>query len=180
MIKKTLIIISLFVILLTACQAEPTQAPAQNGEAFELYLVADVQIAGPDLKNYELAELPLAEDPILTTDDIDNYIWNVHAINLTQDAYKKILTVFSGGIPMSGLPFVILANGERIYAGAFWSHASSLSFDGVVIMQPFDPSGQPLLISLGYPTDEFFTGEDPRDDPRLRQALEGADLLLEK
>lgn len=180
MIKKTFLIISLIVVLLTACQAEPTQAPAQGGEAFELYLVADVQMAGPDLENYELAELPLAEDPIITTDDIDNYLWNVHAINLTQDAYKKILTVFSGGMPMSGLPFVILANGERIYAGAFWSRASSLSFDGVVITQPFDPSGQPLLISLGYPTKEFFTGEDPRDDPRLKSALEQAELLLEK
>jgi len=81
---------------------------------------------------------------------------------------------------MSGVPFVIMAHEERIYAGAFWSPASSLSFDGVIIMQPFDPSGQPLLISLGYPSNDFFTGEDPRDDPRLRSALEGSDLLLEE
>ncbi len=178
--RKFLVIISLVVILLTACQAAPTEAPPREGEAFELYLVADDQMAGPDLNNFELAELPLAEEPIIRTADIDNYLWDVHAINLSPEAYKVLLAAFSGGMPMSGVPFVILAHGERIYAGAFWSPASSLSFDGVVIMQPFDPSGQPLLISLGYPTQDFFTGEDPRADPRLKRALEGADLLLEE
>jgi hypothetical protein len=180
MIKNTLLATSLIVILLTACQASPTEAPAQEGEAFELYLVADEQMAGPDINNYELSELPLAEEPIISTEDIDNYLWDVHAINLKPEPYKQLLAAFSGGMPMSGVPFVILAHEARIYAGAFWSPASSLNFDGVVIMQPFDPSGQPLLISLGYPADDFFTGEDPRDDPRLRSALEGAGLLLEK
>lgn len=180
MTKKFFLLISLLVMILTACQAAPTEPPALEGEAFELYLVADVQLTGPDLKNYALSELPLADDPIIVTQDIENYIWDVHAINLTQEAYKKILSVFSAGLPMSGVPFVVLSQGERIYAGAFWSLASSLTFDGVVILQPFDPTNQPLVISLGYPTEETFTGEDPRNDPRLKQALEQADLLLKE
>jgi len=178
--KKLLMPIVLIVILLTACQAAPTEAPPQEGEAFELYLVANEQMAGPDLNNYELSELPLAEEPIISTEDIENYLWDIHAINLKPESYKQLLQIFSGGMPMSGVPFVILAHEERIYAGAFWSPASSLTFDGVVIMQPFDPSGQPLLISLGYPTDDFFTGKDPRNNPRLQRALEGAGLLLEE
>lgn len=180
MVKKSLLVLSIMMFFLAACQAAPTQAPAQDGEAFELYLVADEQMAGPDLKNFELSELPLAEEPIISTDDIDNYLWDVHAINLMPEAYKRIQVSFAGGMPMSGVPFVILSRGERLYAGAFWTPASSLSFDGVIIMQPFDPSGQPLLISLGYPTEEFFTGEDPRDDPRLFQALEQEGLLFEE
>ena len=178
--KKSLIILSLFVIFLTACQAAPTEAPPQEGEAFELYLVADQQMAGADLNNYDLAELPLAEEPIISTEDIENYLWETHAINLTSEAYKRILAIFSGGMPLSGLPFVILTHNERVYAGAFWSQASSLSFDGVVILQPFDPTNQPLQISLGYPTEEAFTGEDPRNNSQLKDALEGADLLLEE
>ena len=180
MLKRTLILIAIAVTLLAACQAEPTLAPPLEGEAFELYLVANEQLAGPDIKNYELSELPLAEEPIITTDDIENYLWDAHAINLKPESYKQILDIFSGGMPMSGVPFVVLSNNERIYAGAFWSPASSLSFDGVAIMQPFDPSGQPLLISLGYPGDDFFTGEDPRDDPRLLNALQQAELLYEE
>mgnify|MGYP001440675927 CR=1 FL=1 len=178
--KKSLIILSLFVIFLTACQAAPTEAPPHEGEAFELYLVADQQMAGADLNNYDLAELPLAEEPIISTEDIENYLWETHAINLTSEAYKRILAIFSGGMPLSGLPFVILTHNERVYAGAFWSQASSLSFDGVVILQPFDPTNQPLQISLGYPTEEAFTGEDPRNNSQLKDALEGADLLLEE
>lgn len=151
----------------------------QAGEAFELYLVADTQIAGPDLAFYELNELPLAEDPILVTSDIENYQWDVHMIYVTPEAYQKILAILSLGIPNSGVPFVIVSHSERIYAGAFWSPNSSLPFDGVVIMHPFDPAGAPLVISLGFPSEEFFTGEDPRSDPRLRQSLQDADLLVE-
>ena len=178
--KKALIILSLFIIILTACQEAPTETPPQEGEAFELYLVADQQMAGADIKNYDLEELPLAEDPIISTDDIENYLWDSHAINLTAEAYKRVQAIFSVGMPMSGLPFVIIAHNERIYAGAFWSLASSLSFDGIVILQPFDPTNQPLQISLGYPTEEAFTGEDPRDDPQLKNALEEAGLLVEE
>ena len=180
MLRKSLIVLSLFVVVLSACQAAPTEAPPQEGAAFELYLVADQQMAGADLKNYDLEDLPLAEDPIIRTEDIESYLWETHAINLTPEAYKRIQTIFSGGMPLSGLPFVIMSHNERIYAGAFWSFASSLSFDGVVILQPFDPTNQPLQISLGYPTEEAFTGEDPRDDPQLKSALEGAGLLVEQ
>ncbi len=180
MVKKILTLVLFTVIFLSACQATPTESPTLEGEAFALYLVANEDIAGPDLDNYELSELPLAEEPIISTEDIYNYLWDLHIINLTEEAYKQILPIFSLGMPMNGVPFVIMANGERIYAGAFWSPASSLSFDGVVIMQPFDPTNQPLIISLGYPTNEFFNGEDPRDDPRLKQALEQADLLGEQ
>jgi len=80
---------------------------------------------------------------------------------------------------MSGVPFVIVSHGQRIYAGAFWSPASSLSFDGVVILQPADPTAGTLFIVLGYPGGDFFTGEDPRDDPRLREALDIAGVLTE-
>lgn len=168
-------------LALGACTppAPETEEPAnQKDEAFELYLVADSQMGGADMQRYELNDLPLAEEPIITTEDIDNYLWDIHAINLNEEAYKKIYAIFSQGMPMSGVPFVILAKGERIYAGAFWSMASSLPFDGVIILQPFDPAGSPLIISLGYPTQEFYTGEDPRSDDRLKLALEEADLLF--
>jgi len=160
-------------------EPEETEEEQEAGEAFELYLVADTQITGPDLSFYELDELELAEDPILSTSDIVNYQWDFHMIDLTPEAFQKILAILSVGIPNSGIPFVVVSHGERIYAGAFWTPSSSLPFDGVLIMHPFDPAGSPLVISLGYPSEEYFTGEDPRSDPRLRQALEDAELLGE-
>jgi len=180
MIKKLFFGLVLIIFILSACAPtqdeteEPTQEPSG---AFELFLVASPQMSGADLDNYDLDELPLAEEPILSTEDIVNYLWDEHMINVSEEAYKKLLAIFSQGIPMSGVPFVIVSNDVRIYAGAFWSPASSLPFDGVMIRQPFDPAGAPLIISLGYPTSEFFTGEDPRSDQRLKQALQEAGLI---
>ena len=100
-------------------------------------------------------------------------------MNLKEDAYLRLLALFMGGMPSSGVPFVMKAYEQPIYAGAFWTPLSSLSFDGVVILQPLDPAGQTLYIELGYPGPDFFTSEDPRGNPRLLQALEDAGLIRE-
>ncbi|MEA3326925.1 MAG: hypothetical protein U9R53_06395, partial [Chloroflexota bacterium] len=161
--KKFYVLLVFLALAMNACgQAVAEEPVVMDGEAFELYFIADPELSGSDLKNYDLEDLPLTEEPFLSTDDIVSYMWETHAINLTEEAYLKVVVVFSQGIPISGAPFVVVSNGERIYAGAFWSLASSASFDGVVIQQPFDPAGQPLFISLGYPSPDFFTGEDPR------------------
>lgn len=179
--KKVWITAAILGLLLTACTSKVNETPvptqSTTGEAFELYLVADEQMSGADVYNYDINDLPLAEAPLITTSDIASYDQNNHAINLTDEAYQRHLAIFSGGMPMSGVPFVILSNGERIYAGAFWSMASSLSYDGIAIVQIPDPVNNPLLITLGYPSSEFFTGQDPRDDARLMQALDDAGLL---
>ena len=176
--KKITLALILILIALSACQTpvEEIDMPLE-GEPFAIYLVADPQITGPDLKKYDLDELPLNEMPIIASDDLASYDWTYHGINLTEDAYLKLLAIFMGGMPSSGVSFVVLAYEQPIYAGAFWTPLSSLSFDGVVIQQPVDPAGQTLYIELGYPGSEYFTGEDPRDHPRLRQALEDLGVL---
>ncbi len=182
MIKKLTLILLLILLVLAACQATPEEEepPAPlAGEPFALYLVGDSQITGPDLKNYTLDNLPLNVMPILTTDDIVSYDWERHGMNLTEDAYFRLLSIFMSGLPSSGVPFAVKAYEQPVFAGAFWTPASSLSFDGVVILQPFDPSGQTLFITLGYPGESNFTGEDPRSNPRLQQALEDAGVLVE-
>jgi hypothetical protein len=181
MMKNILITVILIVIVLSACQspvAEEEPAPLE-GEPFAIYLVGDAQITGPDLKNYDLDKIPLNAVPIFITEDLVSYDWERHGINLTEDAYLKLMLLFMSGMPSSGVPFVVKAYEQPIYAGAFWTPLSSLSFDGVVILQPLDPAGQTLYIELGYPGSDFFTGEDPRANPRLQQALEDAGLIRE-
>jgi len=78
---------------------------------------------------------------------------------------------------VNGRPFVVVANDERIYAGAFWTLASSLSFDGVVIEEPVFEDDATIKLVLEYPTESFFTGEDPRGDARIREALTEKVLL---
>lgn len=178
--KKIYFLVILLTFALGACgQAEDKEPFVLEGEAFELYLISDQNITGGNLHDYELDDLPINEKPFLSTKDIVSYMWTDHAINLTEEAYLKVVVNFSRGLPINGAPFVIVSNNERIYTGAFWSLASSAIFDGVVVLQPFDPAIQPLFITLGYPTDDFFTGEDPRGDTRLRQALQAAELIVE-
>ena len=178
MIKKTYLLLVLLVLILSACQSPAEEAPAPlEGEPFAIYLVGDSQITGPDLKNYDLDKIPLNAVPIITTDDLDSYDWDRHGINLTENAYLRLIAMFMGGMPSSGVPFVVQAYEQPVFAGAFWAPYSSLSFDGVVILQPVDPAGQTLYIKLGYPGESYFTGQDPRANPRLQQALEDAGVL---
>ncbi len=65
---------------------------------------------------------------------------------------------------------------ERVYSGAFWTPASSLSFDGIVIQVP--PLDDALHIQLGYPeSPELFRGQDHRSDPRVLKSLRLAGKL---
>ncbi|MFU8827725.1 MAG: hypothetical protein ACNA70_09600, partial [Brevefilum sp.] len=152
MMKKTYLLLIFVVLILSACQTpvEETQAPLE-GEPFAIYLVGDSQITGPDLKNYDLDKIPLNTMPIIITDDLASYDWERHGINLTENAYLRLIAMFMGGMPSSGVPFVVKAYEQPVFAGAFWAPFSSLSFDGVVILQPADPAGQTLYIELGYP-----------------------------
>lgn len=178
MVKKIFLMLILVLLTLSACQTpvEEVAAPLE-GEPFALYLLGDPQITGPDINNYDLDMLPMAAVPLITTENLISYDWDNHGMNLSPYAYQQLLAIFSGGMPSSGVPFVIMAYEQPIYAGSFWTLLSSLSFDGVTILEPSDPAGQTLYITLGYPSADNYTGEDPRENPRLLQALEDAGKL---
>jgi murein DD-endopeptidase MepM/ murein hydrolase activator NlpD len=143
--------------------------PAQP--AFAIYLVKG-EIAPAELQQRAPGELDLEDTPILTMDDILTYDWEVHELTLTGAAYDRVagLEVSTG----SGRPFVVTVHGEPVYLGAFWTSASSASFDGIVIDVLAATAGRPLRIQLGYPGADFYTGEDLRDDARVFQALQKA------
>jgi LysM repeat protein len=137
----------------------------QAKREFAIYLVEQ------DISQLDLSKLQLDGPPILTLDDIVSYNWETHAMTLTATAYERLARL---QVPVApGLPFVVYAGGEPIYRGAFWTLASSATFDGIVITAP-PAVGEPLCIQLGYPSTEFYTGADLRADPRIFQALEAA------
>lgn len=172
--NKKLVFVLIFVLIVVSACHKQNDVKSQS---FELYLLADEQLLGGAVKEEGLADLVLAEAPLINTNDIIIYVWDEHRIKLRDESYQKIVALFSDGVPIAGKPFVILSYGERIYAGAFWTLLSSLSFDGVTIMRPGDHASREITITLGYPTEAFFTGEDPRDDTRLLHALEDAGVL---
>ena len=142
---------------------------ASNNDGFAIYLLAQ-NIQATELSQFDINRIVLETKPIISSDDIISYNKNTHTIELTPAAYTRVQQI--SPIPMNGLPFVVCVGDERIYTGAFWAPVSSISYDGVVIIQPYRAKDTTIQIALGYPGPEFFTGNDPRADPRIMKALE--------
>jgi LysM repeat protein len=146
-------------------------------ELFGIYLV-DSQASPHEVQQMNLSALDLAETPILSAADIVTYDANTHEFQLTEAAYARIGAL---EVPVQGVPFVVVAGGERIYSGAFWVAYSSLSFEGIVIETLPALTGRAdrtLRIQLAYPESrDLFTGQDLRADPRVLRALEAAGSL---
>ena len=163
--KMRLYILGIFMLMsLFSC------TPDQHGE-FALFLVEGNPPANA-VRGMELNSLPLASNPLISTDDIQSYDQLTHEIVLTSSGYQRILDLYSLPIDVDGIPFVVTVGSERVYAGAFYTPASSLSFDGVTILQPFSETDPTIQISLGYPTTDAFSGQDPRADSRILESLD--------
>jgi hypothetical protein len=149
---------------LAGCHSSPA-------DEFSIYLLQD-QLSGVDVLGQDLSDLPRQEQPVLTSRDIVRYNPSRNEIKLTGDAYRRIQLLFSTPIKTDGIPFVVTLGETPIYAGAFWTPLSSLSYNGIVIMQPMEPGSNIIRLEQGYPGPDFFSGADPRVDPRIIDALQ--------
>ncbi len=141
-------------------------------EGFSIYLTKqDTPVSDmPVLSHYELAD-----ESIISTDDIISYARETHEIELTADAYEQISNL---QVPTSGTAFVVCIDGKPVYWGAFWVMWSSQSFNGVTIILPLISSDQHIIhLQLGYPSQSLYDGEDPRSDPKIFESLEKAGKL---
>lgn len=165
--------VSILLLLLMACAT-----PQPQGE-FAIFLV-DQDIQPAEIKNTDLDNLTLSPTPLISTADILTYDGETHQIELTQDAFERVTSLYTLPVDVDGIPFVVAVGSQPIYSGAFFTPLSSLSFDGVIILQPFTQETNTIALSLGYPSWEAFTGLDPRTDPRILSALrESGKLRIE-
>jgi hypothetical protein len=147
----------------------PANAPA---DVFAIYLVAD-QVDGR-ITAYgrgEWSQLRLAASPLITGDDLVSYEWSTHAMKLRREALARIPRP-----PVHGTPFVVVANGQRVYLGAFVTILSSMPFAVPTIsidaqMVHPEQTADTLVIERAYPSPSFGTAPDPRSDERIKKAL---------
>lgn len=145
--------------------------PSESAE-FAIYLTEeDIPVSTmPSLSHYELAG-----EPIISMDDIISYTEETHEIEITSDAYERIINL---KVPTSGRTFVVCLDSEPVYWGAFWVMWSSQSFNCVTIWLPLVSSGKHIVqLQPGYPSQSFYNGEDPRSNPEILEALEKAGKL---
>lgn len=153
----------------------PPASPAMQTGDFAIYLVTE-GISPSEFSSTDLNQLELQEEAILQIQDIVSYLGASHELELTVEAYARVQQLFPKPVNVFGIPFVVCVGTQRLYAGAFMTPVSSISYDGVTIGQPFDRD--PIVqISLGYPSQQAFTGRDPRADSRIYNALQAAGKL---
>ena len=164
------IIIVFFCILFTIGGCTSTK-----GEGFAIYLTKDDV---PPAQMEVLSHIDIAEQPIISMDDIVIYNAQTHELKLTANAFERVSQL---EVPVIGKSFVVCVDREPIYWGAFWTPISSISFDGVTIWKPFS-SQEPHIITfeLGYPSPSFYGGEDPRNSLEVIRALQQAGKLVSK
>ena len=160
--KKYLSRISVVIVLVAALSTivMSTSCSQPNHEGFAIYSIKDN--ISPD-KIPDLNQITIADKPIIGLDDIVSYNHTNHAITLTKNAFMCII---NPNLPVWGNTFVVCVDRKPIYLGAVLTMASSVIYDGVMIIAPFPVSQEasPITIGLGYPSSDYFKGEDPRNN----------------
>ena len=158
-------------VISVGCSVQQSQPPLQ-GEGFAIYLTkSDI----PPSQMPAMSHFELADEPVIGMADIIFYDRQSHEIKLTSEAFIRIASL---EVPVQGKSFVVCIDKQTVYWGAFWTPISSLSFDGVTIWQPLTTGESTVIkLELGYPSESFYGGTDPRNDARLMQVLEAADKL---
>ena len=152
---------------------------AQGTNSFSIYLPA--QPVDRRITAYGQGDWPrlrLSESPLISAADIVSYDFADHAIRLRSEALTKIPRP-----PVEGTPFVVVADGQRIYLGAFTTILSSMSFDVpcIEVDQRIIVTNQAqdmLLIGPPGSGPSFGVGPDPRGDQRIKTALAALHKLL--
>jgi len=152
---------------------ERTEDDTARKPSIGIYLVTGRSKDAPAEKT-RLADFTLADDPLISEEDIFQYDWQSHTIRLKQQAVAdRILNRKTGS-------FVVVVNGERLYDGAMRSMLSShVPATPVIHVGPTAEQFQPrMAVRIHAPPIEGMP--DPRRDNRLYRALQASGKLIDK
>jgi hypothetical protein len=167
-IKLTFFITVCVLIISSACYA-----PLHEG--FAIYLTKDDI---PPAQMETLSHVDLMEQPFISINNIITYNAQTHELKLTSGAFERISQL---NVPVRGKSFMVCVDKKPIYWGAFWTPASSISFNGVTIWTLHNSQGPEVItLELGYPSSSFYGGEDPRNNPEVIRSLDQAGKLITK
>ncbi len=159
--------------VLLRCDGDSHDSPG-----LAIYLLEDEELTGLEAGELELEELTLAEGPVLTEHEIIAYGWDSHMIWVREGALSDWPQPLD--VSVLGIPFVVVAGGQRRYLGAIWHGLSSYPFEHpVILLEWFGPVEKPdslLKIERCFPGSCTLT--DERDDPLVKQTLLEAGVLF--
>jgi hypothetical protein len=148
-------------------------APEFN-DRFAIYLLKEDTLLTKDVENLSISKLQLKSEPVLTYNDIILYDSENHKIylnnNFSNYLGKDSTRVFS---KIFGVPFVLVANGGRIYLGSFVTGISSWLPKTPKIVDYSVNNMEKSFIISGAPIYDESTFIDIRNDNRIFTALDG-------
>jgi len=157
---------------------------ATNGHHFGIFMPReDVLSFTPDVEERARAyiksrpeDIPLAKYPLISDRDIESYDWTTHTLTVDRSAIRRIRTPW-----VWGTPFVVVADGQPVYVGAFYTAASSQSCPvPVVVADGVLNRTNTLVIERAYPAaTPDWLANDPRSDKRVKNALQALGRLKE-
>jgi hypothetical protein len=142
-----------------------------SASRFQIFLLSDSAVTPAQASAQALDSLTLEAYPLLDLGDIAYVDESSGEIGL--NPRKKYGDSLRSSITLSvqGLPFVVVADGVRIYLGTFMTMASSIGPVGPSITVE-DIASQSLVIQAPW------SGADPRNDSRIIATLTAAGKLI--
>ena len=174
---KKILILGVVLLCISACDNKFQELKSKH--SFGIYLVNDGKFTEVGTDPYylkgvdvDLHTAQLSGEPIISDKDIIEYDWNSHTVTVSDDAVARIPRPDSFGIP-----FIVIADGNRCYVGGFWTMVSSVSCPCPVI-EVNDAKDGTFRIRTGYPGDVNLPKEnDPRFDKRIKKSLKALGKL---
>jgi hypothetical protein len=150
------------------------------GSVGELLSITSAAYAGDAMKQFDIRTVD--GEILIATDQILAYEWASHKLTLKPGVRKKLYEKLKG-VLATGQTFVVAVGGKKVYEGTWKSVISSSSCATAVIVldegvyEPKLLGEDQIRINLGYPSPNFFKGEDPRGNPLIKAALKASGKL---
>ena len=124
------------------------------------------------LENYEILG-----EPFLTDGDIDEYCWANHTIHLSADGVRRWNQVGGVHVPLLGIPFLVVVDGEACYGAMVWNPVSS-AVSRLPEFWSFAVNGRLVTGCCSHMSNEE-PPPDVRSDVRVKEALRSLGKLVE-
>jgi len=144
-----------------------------NDYDFGIYLLRDTTLTTSDVKEISLKSLIVQDEPLINITDIVEYNWEYHIIILTSEAFERFGKVEGKIKSTDGLPFIFIAEGQKIYLGNIYpAYSSYIHIDlPFITVAPFTE-----MRMARAPSQEV---EDKRNDDRIYSVLQEYDKIVQ-
>lgn len=161
----------LFSVITTACK----DITGVKTDDFALYPLENDSLRAEQVASVAMDDLDIKNEPVISVFELHSYDWQDHSMSLMPKVSDKLEQILHKKNIAGGIPFVLVAGGERIYTGSF-----------VAVWSSYMPKMPHILLSPVY-TDTVVTlsiqsgmsSANVREDMRIYEALKAAGKLVE-